>query len=56
MIKMIGGESFKTGLEGDAHSHELFTYFFLADFTEKPTPIKPVSSRSENLPATYAQK
>ncbi len=29
MIQMIGGESFKTGLEDDAHRHGLFTYFFL---------------------------
>lgn len=29
MIRMIGGESFKTGLEDDAHRHGLFTYFFL---------------------------
>ncbi len=29
MIHMISGESFKTGLEDDAHRHGLFTYFFL---------------------------
>ncbi|MCA1957845.1 MAG: hypothetical protein LDL14_04855 [Nitrospira sp.] len=29
MIQMIGGESFKTGLEDDAHRHGLFTYYFL---------------------------
>jgi hypothetical protein len=29
MIRMIGGESFKTGLEDDVHRHGLFTYFFL---------------------------
>ncbi|MCP9449332.1 MAG: caspase family protein [Nitrospira sp.] len=29
MIQMIAGESFKTGLEDDAHRHGLFTYYFL---------------------------